>query len=328
MVDRVAEVIRAGRRFMVTMHRRPDGDALGSSLALACALREMGKEVVHYNPDPVPYNLRFLPGADEVVGEVAEEDRFDAVLVCDTGRLDRLGDGVPAGGRRGRLVILDHHGERPERLRRGDLAWIDPSAAAVGVMVWRLLGALDHPVSPEAALGIYASILTDTGSFRYDSTDPECLRVTGELIAAGVRPWEIASRIYESQPAARVRLLASVLATLEVNLGGRYACLKVTRAMLDEVGATEDMVDGFVNHARSVDGVEVAGIFVEQADGSWKLAFRSRGNYDLRRLARRLGGSGKANAATAYLTGDLAAVQDRAARAVAGLFRPPAHAVA
>ena len=322
MLERVADLVREGRRFLVTMHRRPDGDALGSSLALACALREMGKDVVHYNPDPVPYNLRFLPGADAIVDTV--EGAFDATLVCDTPSLDRLGDALPAPPDRGVLVSLDHHGGEPF----GEVNLVDTGAAAVGVLVWRLLGALGHPVSREVAHGLYASILTDTGSFRYDSTDPESLQVTSELIAAGVRPWEIASRIYESQPAARVRLLARVLATLDVTLAGRYATLVVTREMLDACGATEEMLDGFVNHARGVDGVEVAGLFVERADGSWKASFRSRGNVELRQLGTGLGGNGKRNAASAVLTGDEAAVKERAARAVATLFGVADTAVA
>ena len=322
MLERVADLVRGGRRFLVTMHRRPDGDALGSSLALACALQEMGKEVVHYNPDPVPYNLRFLPGAERIVDSV--DGAFDVTLVCDTPSLDRLGDGLPDASARGVLVSLDHHGGEPF----GEVNLVDTRAAAVGVLVWRLLGALEHPVSREVAHGLYASILTDTGSFRYDSTDPESLAITGELIAAGVRPWEIASRIYESQPAARVRLLARVLATLDVALAGRYATLVVTREMLDACGATEEMLDGFVNQARGVDGVEVAGLFVELEGGAWKGSFRSRGNVNLRALGQRLGGTGKHNAASAVLTGDEAAVKDRAARAVASLFGVADTAVA
>jgi len=325
MLDRVADLVREGRRFLVTMHRRPDGDALGSSLALACALREMGKKVVHYNPDPSPYNFRFLPGADRVVNRIPKAARFDVTFVCDTSNPERLGPDVPASRqRRGIVVTVDHHDEAG----LGDVRLVDPDAAAVGVLVWRLLQHLGHPVSHDVAHGIYASILTDTGSFRYDSTDPESLSITGELIAAGVRPWEMASRIYESQPAARLRLLAQVLATLEVTHDGRFAALSVSRQMLHDAGATDEMLDGFVNHARSVDGVEVAALFVEQADGTVKVSMRSRGNYDLAELGQRLGGKGKHNAASVVVEGELGAAKDAAARAVASLFGVADSAVA
>ncbi|RMG16219.1 MAG: bifunctional oligoribonuclease/PAP phosphatase NrnA [Deltaproteobacteria bacterium] len=326
MLERIVDLIRTGHRFLVTMHRRPDGDALGASLALAEALREMGKEVLHYNPDPPPYNVRWLPGCEALSCTVPTEARFDASFVCDTPSLERLGPAFPRDGRAGCLVNIDHHEvSRPY----GDLKLIDTQAAAAGVLVFRLLQALEHPISHAVAHALYASILTDTGSFRYDSTDPEALHVTGELIAAGVRPWEIASRIYESQPAARVRLLAKVLDTLEVAFDGRWGSLTVTNAMLDAAGASRDMLDGFVNHARAVDGVEVAALFVEEAAGErWKVSFRSRGHYDLTALGKRLGGKGSPNAASVVLTGTLPEVKERVSQAVAQLFGVPASAVA
>jgi bifunctional oligoribonuclease and PAP phosphatase NrnA len=320
MIDRVAEILRQGRRFLVTMHREPDGDALGSSLALACALREMGKDVVHYNPDPAPYNLRFLPGCEHLIRTVPD-GAFDATLVCDTPRPERLGDGLPEGGV---LVNIDHH----RGPGFGDVQLVDPNAAASGVMVFRLLRHLGHAISRDVAHGLYASILTDTGSFRYDSTDPESLRITADLIAAGVRPWQMASQIYESQPAARVHLLAQTLATLEVTSRGRLASLVVTQEMLQACGASPDMLDGFVNHARAVDGVEVALLLVEQDEGVFHATFRSRGNVDLTVLGKRLGGKGATNGASAFLTGTLQEVKERAARAVGGLFEVADTAVA
>ena len=325
MLERIVEVIRTGERFLVTMHRQPDGDALGSSLALALALREMGKEVLHYNPDAAPYNVRWLPGADEIAADVPADARFDATFVCDTPDSCRLGPAFPRDGRAGLVVNIDHH-EVPAPF--GDLHLVDTRAAAAGVMVFRLLKALGHPIGREVAHALYASILTDTGSFRYDSTDPEALRITGDLIAAGVRPWEMASRIYESQPAARIRLLAKALGTLEVSFDGRLGTLVVTQQMLTESGASREMLDGFVNHARSVDGVEVAALFVEEPGGDWKVSFRSRGHYDLTDLGRRLGGKGSPNAASAVLTGGLGEVKERVSQAVAQLFGMAATAVA
>lgn len=325
MLAQVAEIIRNGQRFLVTMHRQPDGDALGSSLAMACALRELGKDVVHYNPDPVPYNFAFLPGSEAIVRDVAPDDAFDATLVFDTGSIERLGPGLPGRDRRGVFINVDHHATTDPY---GDVNLVDVSVAAVGVLVHRILGALGHPVSRDSAHGMYASILTDTGSFRYNSTDAECLAVTGDLINAGVSPWEMASRIYESQPAERVRLLGDVLSTLEVTHRGAFASLVVTQDMLQRHRATPEMLDGFVNHARGIDGVEIAALFVEREDGTLKASFRSRGNYLLDELGSRLGGKGKKNAASAIFDCDVMAARHRAADAVGAILGVTDSAVA
>lgn len=325
MLKRVVGTISEGKRFLVTAHQRPDGDALGSSLALALALREMGREVVHLAPDPVPYNFRFLPGVEDLVTSLPEGERFDATFVCDTPRRDALPKQLWEDPERlGPIVNIDHHRDSE---CFGDIDYIDPSAAAVGVMIWRILQALGHRVTAEVAEGLYAAILTDTGSFRYDCTDPECMRVTGELIAAGVHPWEMASHIYESQPEARLRLLASTLSTLEVSHAGRYATLTVRQESMQDCGATFDMLDGFVNHARSVDGVEVAALFVELPEGGFKVSFRSRGNVPLETVGQRLGGNGSRNAASALLSGGLDSAKDLASQAVTELFPSPKNAV-
>ncbi len=326
MLQRIADSLRASERVLVTAHRRPDGDALGSSLALAVALREMGREVLHLVVDPIPYNLRFLPGVGAVTGEIPEGERFDLAVTCDTPTRGALPDALWARrGDLGSLVSIDHHAENDGY---ADLTLLDPSAAATGVLVYRILHALDHPISAEVAKNLYVAILTDTGSFRYDSTDPECLRVTSELLATGLRPWEIASRVYESQPEARLRLLAETLSTLELSCAGRFATLTVRQETLQACGATVDMLDGFVNHARSVDGVEVAALFVELPEGGFKVSFRSRGNVPLDDVGRRLGGKGSRNAASARVDGDLEIAKTLASEAVRALLPAPENAVA
>ncbi len=317
MVELIADVIRQGRRFFVTMHRRPDGDAAGSSLALACALREMGKTVFHYNADPLPFNFRFLPGADQIERKEFQGP-FDAAFVCDTPRLDEIADGLPVvSAGRGVLISIDHHAGAESY---GDLNLLDPSAAAAGVLVYKLLQHLEHPISVDVAHNLFAAIMSDTGSFRYDSTDAESLRICADLLACGVSPWQLSSRIYETQPFNRVKLLSSVLATLELAEQGRLAILTATREMLRICGSGDDMLDGFVNYARSVEGVEVALILVEQDENEYEATFRSRGEIDLGSLAVVLGGRGGGNGACARLTGTLMEVKQRASGAVGDLF--------
>jgi phosphoesterase RecJ-like protein len=315
-LPRVVDALRSARRVLLTMHRGPDGDALGSALALAVALGEMGREVVVYNPDELPYNFRFLPGADGVSKALPADAAFDVTVATDAGAFDRLGPDVPQGQKRGTLINLDHHITTEPF---GDINYVDPHAASVGILAYKIIRGLGHPLSADAAQCIYASILADTGCFRYSSTDPECLRVAAELLEAGVDPWEMTVRVYEQQPLARMRLLADVLETLEVH--GKLATITITNEMVARTGTQDDLTDGFINYARSVDGVEVAASFREPAgsgDGArtWRVSFRSRGRVNVAAIAQKFGGGGHHNAAGCSIEGDEAAVRARIAEEI------------
>ncbi|HEX4384276.1 MAG TPA: bifunctional oligoribonuclease/PAP phosphatase NrnA [Myxococcales bacterium] len=306
-LPRVVDALRSARRVLLTMHRGPDGDALGSALALGNALRELGRDVTVYNPDDLPYNFRFLAGASQVVKSLPADASFDVTVSTDAGSFARLPDGVPAKPARGVLLNLDHHMTTEPF---GDVNYVDPEAAAVGVLVYKIIRGLGHAVSRDSAECIYASILADTGCFRYSSTDPECLRIAAELIEAGVEPWEMTVKVYEMQPLARMKLLAEVLSTLEVK--GRLATITITNEMLARTGSDLDLTDGFINYARSVDGVEVAASFREPSDGGpWHISFRSRGRVNVAAIAQAFGGGGHHNAAGCAIDGEAGAVRAR-----------------
>jgi len=306
------DALRSARSVLLTMHRGPDGDALGSALALACALRDLGREVTVYNPDELPYNFRFLPGAGAVAKSLPGDARFDVTVATDAGAFDRLGPDVPDTARRGVLLNLDHHITTEPF---GDINYVDPHAASVGILAYKIIKGLGAPLSHDAAECIYASILADTGCFRYSSTDPECLRIAAELLEAGVDPWEMTVRVYEQQPLARMRLLADVLGTLEVH--GRLATITITNAMVTKTGSEIDLTDGFINYARSVDGVEVAASFREPGNGGpWRVSFRSRGRVNVAAIAQRFGGGGHHNAAGCSIEGDEGSVRAKIAQEI------------
>jgi phosphoesterase RecJ-like protein len=308
-LPRAVEALRSAKKVLVTMHRGPDGDALGSALALACVLRELGREVTVYNPDELPYNFRFLSGASLVTKSLPSDATFDVTVATDAGAFERLGPDVPRDERRGVLLNLDHHITTEPF---GDVNYVDPHAASVGILAYKIIKSLGAPLSPDAAQCIYASILADTGCFRYSSTDPECLRIAAELLEAGVDPWEMTVRVYEQQPLARMRLLADVLSTLEVH--GRLATITITNAMVAKTGSEIDLTDGFINYARSVDGVEVAASFREpQNGGPWRVSFRSRGRVNVAAIAQKFGGGGHHNAAGCSIDGNEGAVRARIA---------------
>ncbi|EAT15978.1 DHH family phosphoesterase [Desulfuromonas acetoxidans] len=294
------DALASGQRFLIAAHEGPDGDAMSSTLALTNALREMGKDVVAYNVDGVPDKFCFLPGADTVVSEIAASEHFDVIVILDAGELRRAR--LDARNLCTTLINIDHH---PFSEDFGDIYLVDDKCSATAAMLYRVLMACDYTISTEVALCIYTGILSDTGSFRYSSADPEAFAVAGEMVALGVDPWMVAGGLYESQEVERLQLLGMSLNTLRVSDCRQYAAMTVTQQMLDELGIGPDMADSFVNYPRSIHGVEVALFFRELDQNSYKLGMRSKGTVDVGALARELGGGGHHNAAGAVLHGTL-----------------------
>lgn len=306
MISKIREIIDRGQRFLVTAHRSPDGDALGATLGLTCALNEMGKSATAYNRDGVMLPFDFLPGATELVDQLPQTACYDATFVLDAGELRRAA--LPEGPAYGALINIDHH---PHSEDFGDIYYLDTEACATGVMIYRLLQAMDHPLSVDVATCLYTAIITDTGSFRYANANPEAFQVASALVEAGVNPWAASHAIYESNRLPRLRLLADVLETLDVAAHGRYAAVHSTLSMMQQTGAGPEDTDGFINYPRGLRGVEVAVYFRQISHESYKVGFRSQGKYDVGELSRQLGGGGHRNAAGVMIEGDLETVRQR-----------------
>jgi phosphoesterase RecJ-like protein len=318
MTEQILQLIEESQTFLIASHESPDGDALGSTLALTNALREMGKEVVAYNQDRAPLDYAFLPGYATMVTELDNAQRFDVGFVLDAGELRRAGSWIRE--RCQSLVNIDHH---PYSEDFGNIYYVDTQACATGIMIYRLLQAGGYLVSREVAICIYTAILSDTGSFRYSNANPEAFRVAGEMISFGVDPWAIASGLYENQDLERLRLLALSLSTLRISTCGLYASLAVTLDMYASAGANEEHTDRFINYPRSIRGVEVAIFFRQLAADRFKVGFRSKGNIDVGALARAMHGGGHHNAAGAEVQGSLEHVQEWVFKRVAELL--PTH---
>jgi phosphoesterase RecJ-like protein len=304
MIEQILQIIERNQTFLVASHEGPDGDAIGSTLALANVLREMGKDVVAYNRDRAPLEYAFLPGFDTVVNDVATSQSFDVGFVLDAGDLERAGSWIRECCQT--LVNVDHH---PYSEDFGDIYYVDTEACSTGVLIYRLLQAANHPISNDVATCIYTTILSDTGSFRYSNANPEAFQVAGEMVVLGVDPWSIASGLYESQEFVRLRLLALALPTLRLSSCGLYASISVSLDMYAEADANEEATDRFINYPRSIRGVEVAIFFRQLTSNSFKVGFRSKGNVDVGALARAMNGGGHHNAAGATVDGSLESVQ-------------------
>jgi len=300
MLKKINELIAANSSFLITTHESPDGDAVGSSLALANYLTEIGRDVTVHICDPVPEIYSFLPLAAAVTTVLPDRD-YDICFVLDVGEFRRAGRQVADCRRIGTFINLDHH-KTCELF--GLINLIDISAAATGVLVHRLIRDAGAQVSPAAAVCIYVALITDTGSFRYSNSNSEAFAVAGEMIGKGVDAWDIASRLYESQPQKRLELLALALATLYFSPCGRFASITVTLDMYEKTGTDAEMTDGFVNYPRSVRGVEAAIFFRQLTPRSFKVGFRSKGQVDVSSLAELFGGGGHHNAAGCVVEGD------------------------
>ncbi len=304
-LEAICRVFREKDRFLIACHENPEGDAIGSELALALALRKMGKTVTVLNADPVPGNLAFLPGADSVVRE-EDGSRYDVAVVVDCGSAERTGRVQQEICKPPVLVNIDHHRTNGGC---GEYCLIDPDAAATGMLVYRILSALGVEIGYDVAVNIYVAILTDTGSFHYSNSSPEAFHIAGEMIRRGIDPWAVAEQVYETQSADRLRLLGRVLSSLEITAGGKVASITTMKMDLADFSAGKDSLEGFINYPRSILGVEVAVAFREESEGEIRVSFRSKGRVDVSAIALAFGGGGHRNAAGCTVRGPFAEVK-------------------
>lgn len=319
-IDALLARVRAARRVLVCAHQHPDGDAVGATLACAHMLDQLGKEVIVYNQDPIPYNFRFLPGADRWVHEVDAANPPDLTIVLDCAEPSRVGPKMPAAGWGEVIAVVDHH-------KTWDAGFAsvyvrDVAASATGELLYRIATHAGLVLTRELAECLYCCLMTDTGSFRYSSTSATVFRAAAALLEAGVDPWHMTSHIYESQPRQRLELLSRVLSTLRFSPCERLAFVRIDRAMLEATGADLRMTDGFINFARSVEGVEVAIQLTESDEqaGRWFISLRGRGRVDVSALARRFGGGGHHNAAGCAVDGAPEVIEAQFAEALDGLL--------
>ena len=306
MISQIAEIIKKGRTFLVTSHVRLDGDAVGSELALYGALRGLGKEAVVYNQDRTPQMYAFLPDAGVIVNRLGPLDGFDAVFILDCSEIERVGEEAPRIAGIRQIVNIDHHISNDHY---GHRTLTDPAASSTGEMIFRLVDGMGLEVTKDMAVNLYTAILTDTGAFRYSNTGPQTFAVAGRLLEKGADPAWIAQMVYETHPAAKIRLLGRALSTLEFDWQGRIAAVGVTKKMLDEAGAQWEQTEGFVEFHRSIEGVQVAAFFSEIGEGVYKVSLRSKGRFNVEEVARKFGGGGHINAAACRMKGDYETVK-------------------
>ena len=311
----VADIFKANRKFFLATHINPDGDAIGSSVALAMALKAMGKEVTVYDRDGVPENCTFLPGMDMVTDMVSVQDTSEAVLVlldCNTPVRAGLDESISFKT----SVVIDHHQtESPF----GQVRWVEPLEAATGVMVYRLLVSLEAAITRDIAINLYAAIAIDTGVFRYGNTSGEVLEIAASLVRAGAVPAEITDHLYNSWSANRYRLFSLVQGSLEIH--GSVALSMVTLDMFDVTNTGSGDTETFVNQPLVMGSVMVSALIKQKDKGLWKVSLRSKGNIDISPVAVKFNGGGHKNASGCSLEGDIKRVKQQLLDALKDVIR-------
>lgn len=310
--DVVAE-LRARSAFVMVSHVKPDGDTLGSGLALGRALKSLGKRVHYFQQDAVPRNLRFLPDAEYVSRTMPDDLPADALWVfCDMSDTARAGEFLPAL-ERANILDIDHH---LGNAHFGALNYVLPAECSTGTCVVRLLRALDVPIDAAIATCLLTTIMTDTGGFMHSNTSAEVLRLSADLIEAGADKEQITEAIFANKRLAAVKLLGRALDEATVTREGRYARSFVTEAMLRECGADGEDTEEIVGHLRSIEGVEAAALFKEY-DGEIRVSLRSNGRINVQAAAASLGGGGHFRASGLTFVGSLTEAFDAVESALA-----------
>ena len=314
--EQIRDAILEKRRFLITSHARPDGDSIGSQLAMAFALDALGKQVRIVNSDAAPDHYQDFPGMERIeIAAKIERPDVDAVIVMECSDLTRTG---VAGLEQEFLINIDHHaGNR----MYGALNWHDESSAACGEMVFDLIRALGVPLSLEIATHVYLAILTDTGSFHHSHITPRTFDICRQCVEAGVTPAVMARRVFDSNSFGKLKLIGALLDGMELVDDGRLAVLYMDDQMLAATGSTNNDTEGLINLPLTAREIQAVVFFKTVGNGDVRVSMRSKYDVDVRQVASEFGGGGHKNAAGFTVAGHVgdvrAGIVDRIVRAIA-----------
>jgi phosphoesterase RecJ-like protein len=316
------DLLVAADRIGLLSHTRPDGDAIGSVLALGSALRGIGKEVVLLNEDGMPENLEFLPGHEEVrtPGDFPDGVKVDVLVILDTGSRYRAGE-IALSTFRGwkKEINMDHHASNPGY---GDLNVIDTASPATGQIVYQLIREMDWPLDEVARDALFVAISTDTGSFRFPATTAETYRIVADLVDAGADVGHLSQMLYESYPLRRLELLRELMRDMEIREQGRLAFFKLPLSLSERLQLQGSDTEGLIDLIRSIDSVQVAVLFEELKDGKIRISARSKtAALDVGAICTSFGGGGHKLAAGTRMKGPLDKAVERFTQTICDKFQ-------
>ena len=308
--EQIGQVLREHQHFAILSHVRPDGDALGSQLALALSLEHLGKNVRVWNEDGMLEKYSFLPRAELVTKPPAKPEDVDVAIALDTAIQNRLGTALPAVGSAKIWINIDHHRTNPGY---GDMVIVDANASATGEIIFSLIKNQRLPLNHDIAENLYAAISTDTGSFQYPKTSARTLEIAAELVRAGdLDVGRISQQLYENYPRRRLELLRELLRTMRFTGNNRVASFSLSLRTAADLAVLPEVNEGLIDHLRAVRGVIVAVFFEELADGKVRVSMRSKDEaVDVSAICQKFGGGGHTLAAGARIPGSLAEVEEK-----------------
>jgi phosphoesterase RecJ-like protein len=312
--EQIGQAFREHQRFAILSHVRPDGDALGSQLALALSLRQLGKDVHVWNEEGMLEKYSFVPSAELLTKPPVAPEDVDVAVALDTAIQNRLGTAFPAVRSARIWINIDHHQSNPAY---GDIVYIDPDSPATGQILFELIKNQHLPLNLEIAENLYVAICTDTGSFQYPNTTARTFEIAAELVRAGVDVGRVSQQVYENYPRRRVELLRELLGTMRFDGNGRVASFSLNLKTAEKLRVIPEDNEGLIDHLRAIRGVIVAVFFEELADGKIRVSMRSKSdNVDVSAICEKFGGGGHKLAAGARVRGTLTEVEKRILEAI------------
>jgi phosphoesterase RecJ-like protein len=307
--EQIGQALREGVRFAVLSHVRPDGDALGSQLALGLSLKQLGKDVRIWNEDGMLEKYSFLPSANLLTKPAGDPEDVDVAIALDTAIQNRLGTALPAVRSAKLWINIDHHPSNPGY---GDLVYINPKAPATGQILFELIKSEKLPIDPAIAENLYVAISTDTGSFQYPNTTARTFEIAADLVRAGVEVGRVSQLTYENYPRRRTELLRDLLGTMRFEANDRVASFSLSLATAKKLGVLPEDNEGLIDHLRAIRGVIVAVFFEELPDGKVRVSMRSKNEkVNVCAICEKFGGGGHVLAAGARVRGALAEVEKK-----------------
>lgn len=300
--EQIIDVINKSSKIAVTSHVVPDGDNIGSSLALCLALKKLNKQATYLIDDNIPGVYRFLKGAKEVerLSSFADLD-YDLVIAMDCGDLERLGK-VKQLAEKTRLINIDHH---ISNTNFGEINLVEENASATAEIAYKLIKSMGIFIDKDMAECIYTGIVTDTGMFQYSNTSEETHSIAAELIIAGVNPADIFNKVYQNSPKEKILLMKEAIQSLEFYSSDKISCITISKAQIDDIAGEDLDTEGIVNMARDIAGIEVAVFLKEKESNVVKVSLRSKSYVDVCAIAKGFGGGGHIRAAGCTITAGL-----------------------
>ncbi|MFH1563571.1 MAG: bifunctional oligoribonuclease/PAP phosphatase NrnA [Nitrospirota bacterium] len=315
MLSSIVNLLQKEDNFLITAHIRPEGDSIGSQLAMAILLQKLGKQVTIINEDSPPELYRFLPQCEKILTYCPEYERsrFDVAIVLDCNQFERVGKVASIVKNTPVIINIDHHPDSPGI---GKYNYMDTKASACAEQVYMVIKAMHFNLDYELALPVYVGIMTDTGNFKQVNTTPLSHQIVAELLGYGIAPNEIANQIYEVNTVSSVKLLGMILSSLKTRQGGRIAITTITQSMLKEIGFTTELEpERIIDQVRSIKGVEISLLFRDLGQNSdlgrnkVKVNLRSKTSFNVSEIAKIFDGGGHIRAAGCVIEGTLQEVE-------------------